>query len=82
MIQFELCNNKILCKVREREMKKYRVYAIVTGTKHIGEFQAKSREEAEQIAWDSDNGYVSICWHCSKEIDEPTIEKMVVEEVE
>jgi len=61
-------------------MAKYKVYGIVTGMKYIGEFEANNKEEAEQMAWDSENGYVSICYHCSKEIDEPQIEKMIVEE--
>ncbi|MDR9792732.1 hypothetical protein ACTHHL_04595 [Aeribacillus composti] len=63
-------------------MPKYQVYGVVTGTKYIGEFEANNKEEAEQIAWDSENSHVSICYHCSKEIDEPQIEKLVVEKVE
>jgi hypothetical protein len=61
-------------------MTKYRVYGVVTGTKYIGEFEADSKEEAEQMAWDSEKGYISICHQCAREIDEPTITEMVVEE--
>jgi len=63
-------------------MPKYKVYGVVVGTKYIGEFETHNKEEAEQLAWDSENAYISICYHCSKEIDEPQIEKMIVEKEE
>jgi len=62
-------------------MAKYSVYGVINATKYIGEFEANSEEEAEEMAWDSETGFISICYHCSKEIEEPTIYEMVVEEV-
>lgn len=59
---------------------KYRVYGRVVATKYIGEFEANSKEEAEQMAWNADKSDVSVCYHCSKEVSEPEIHKMIVEE--
>lgn len=63
-------------------MPKFSVYGVVKATKYIGEFEAETKELAEQMAWDSDESYVSVCWHCAKEIDEPEIEEMIVGECE
>lgn len=32
------------------------------------------------MAWDSDEADISVCYHCSSEIDEPLIKEMFVEE--
>ncbi|GKV69839.1 hypothetical protein NCCP2716_27580 [Sporosarcina sp. NCCP-2716] len=64
-------------------MPKYSIYGVVIGTKYIGEFEADSKEEAEEMAWEHDNASVSLCHHCAgKEIDEPEIDRLVVEESE
>ncbi len=63
-------------------MPKFRVYGVVTATKHIGTFEAATKEEAEQMAWESDEAYVSVCHHCSGEVDGAEIDEMVVEEEE
>lgn len=60
-------------------MAKYRAYAVVTATKYIGEFEANSSEEAEQMAWESENAHVSICYHCAKEVDGAELTEMFVE---
>lgn len=50
---------------------KYRVYATVTGSKYIGEFEANSKEEAEEMASESVGcDVVSLCHECSGEVDE------------
>ncbi|MGM1048378.1 MAG: hypothetical protein ACQEXX_19875 [Bacillota bacterium] len=61
-------------------MPKFRVYGAVKATKYIGEFEAANKEEAEQMAWDSDGASVSVCWHCAKDVEDPEIEEMIVEE--
>jgi hypothetical protein len=63
-------------------MPKYRVYGKVVGTKYIGEFEAATKEEAEQMAWENDEAYVSVCHQCSRDIEDPEIERMEVIEVE
>lgn len=62
-------------------MAKFRVYGVIRATKYIGEFEAESKEQAEQMAWDSDEGYVSVCHQCSREVEDPEIERMEVEQV-
>ncbi|UUZ85641.1 hypothetical protein LJK88_20350 [Paenibacillus sp. P26] len=63
-------------------MPKYRVYAVVTATKYMGEFEAESKEEAEQMAWESDKAYVSVCHQCARNVDSPEIDRMEVEEID
>lgn len=63
-------------------MKKYSVFGLISTSKNVGEFWANSKEEAEQMAWDSEKASINLCHHCANEIDEPEIREMVVEEVE
>lgn len=63
-------------------MPKYRAYAVVHSSKYLGEFEAASREEAEQMAWESDEAYVSLCHQCAREINDPDIVDIELEEVE
>lgn len=63
-------------------MPKYRVYAVIIGSKLIrefgskliGEFEADTAEAASIMASESDGNYVSLCHQCSHEIDEPQID--------
>jgi hypothetical protein len=41
----------------------------VTATKYLGEFEANSKEEAEQMALESNKNHVSLCHHCSNDLD-------------
>jgi len=61
---------------------KYRVYATITGSKYIGEFEANSKEEAEEMAWKSNDYCVSLCHQCSREMEDPEITELELEEVE
>lgn len=62
-------------------MAKYEVYGLIKTSKFIGEFEANSKEEAEKMAWDSDEAYVSLCYHCSREFaTEIEVTEMVAEE--
>jgi hypothetical protein len=60
-------------------MKKWRVYATVVGSKCLGEYEAETAAEAEEMALDKE-GYVSLCHQCSREIDDPQIDEIEVEE--
>jgi len=61
-------------------MPKYRVYGKVVGTKYIGTFEAATKEEAEQKAWDDDGAWVSVCHQCARDVEDPEIVSMEVEE--
>lgn len=63
-------------------MPKYRVYGSVVATKYIGEFEAGTKEEAERMAWDSEECWVSVCHQCSSDVSDPEIEEIIVEEVD
>lgn len=62
-------------------MAKYYVYGAVSASKFIGEFEANSAEEAEQMAWDSGEVYASVCHQCSDDVSDPEITEIYVEEV-
>lgn len=50
-------------------MKKYyNVYAIVEAAVFIGEFEAESKEEAEEKASNAYEGEPSLCYQCSSEV--------------
>jgi hypothetical protein len=50
-------------------MKKYRVYATFTASKYLGEFEAETKEQAEEMASESDANYASLCHQCSNEVE-------------
>ena len=60
-------------------MPKFSVYGVIKAAKYIGEYEADTKEEAEELAWK--DAHVSICHQCSSEVDEPDIVELVVEEV-
>lgn len=62
-------------------MKKYRVYGIVTGSKYLGEYEANSKEEAEDMALRKD-GHVGLCHQCTSECEDAEIHEVQVEEVD
>lgn len=59
-------------------MPKYEIYALITGSKYLGEFEAANRKEAEALAWDSENCDVGFCHQCADECDEPQINELDV----
>ena len=61
--------------------KKYRVYGIASASKYMGEFEAGSKEEAEEIAWKEGDYHIGLCHHCAGEIDIGDIYEVQVEEV-
>ena len=60
--------------------KKYRAYGIVTGSKYLGEYEADSPEEAEEMALNKSN--VFLCHQCADECEDPEIHEVTVELVE
>ncbi len=50
-------------------MKKYKVYAMAIASKFIGEFEAESKEEAEEKAWEEGNLVITLCHYCSREVE-------------
>jgi hypothetical protein len=58
---------------------KYHAYAIVTGSKYLGEFEADSPEEAEKMAATSDAGYISLCHKCSHQCEDAEVTHITVE---
>ena len=60
-------------------MPKFSVYAKVTGTKFIGEFTAKNKQEAIEMAEESSNCWVSLCHQCSSECEDPSVSDFIAE---
>lgn len=63
-------------------MPKFRVSASVVGSKYIGEFEAETAEDAEQLARDSSEASISLCHQCSCECEDAECSDMQVELVE
>lgn len=51
----------------------------VTGGTYIGEFEAETAEQAEQVAWYQAG--ISLCHHCSLSISDPEVTEIYVEPV-
>lgn len=62
-------------------MPKFRAYAKVVGSKYLGVFEAENKEQAEQMALESDEAYISVCHQCIREIDNPEVTEVELEEV-
>lgn len=62
-------------------MPKFKAWAYISAGHYLGEYEADTAEEAQQMADDEHLGAaVSICYQCAKEIDEPTISRIDIEE--
>jgi hypothetical protein len=60
-------------------MPKFRIYAAVTGTKYLGEFEGKTKEEA--LAEAGREAFVSLCHQCDSECEDAEIHDMTAEEI-
>lgn len=60
-------------------MPKFIVTGSVIATTYIGEYEAETKEEAEEMAW-NDAG-VSVCHQCARDVEEPEINELYIEEV-
>jgi hypothetical protein len=56
----------------------WRVSASVRGSKYCGEVEAKTREEALDLAWEMDSG-ISLCHQCASECEDAEIDEFFVE---
>lgn len=63
-------------------MPRYRAFGILDASKYLGEFEAENKKQAEEIAWNSKEQYVSICHNCSNKIDLGDMIEVIVEEVD
>ena len=61
-------------------MKKYACYGRVVGTKYLGEVEAENAEEAAEKAEQLDTTYISLCHHCSAQVEDPEVSTIMVEE--
>lgn len=63
-------------------MPKYAAYGVVQGTKYLGEFEAKSKEEAEDKALKSEFAHVSLCSYCISQCEDPEVTDVNLEKIE
>ena len=58
-------------------MPRFRCYGKVCGTKYLGEFEAATREEAKELAYESEAADISFCHNCEDtEVVEVFVEKV------
>jgi hypothetical protein len=60
-------------------MPKFRIYAAVSGTKYLGEFEGNTKEEA--LAEAGREAFVSLCHQCDSECEDAEIHEMTAEEI-
>lgn len=65
-------------------MPKFAVYGIATGSKYLGTFEAETREEAEDMAANSEANSICLCHQCASEIelDDFSFQEFTAEETE
>jgi len=61
-------------------MPKFNVYGSVVGSKFIGTYEAKTRDEAIDKA--SRDAHVSLCHHCATECENAEVDELTAERVE
>ena len=62
--------------------RKWDVYGRVVATKYLGQFEADTKEEAEQLALERGDAAVHLCHACVKEADSAEIESAEAELIE
>lgn len=63
-------------------MAKYRITAIFKGWKDLGVFEADSLEEAEELAYDSEESSPNLCYHCANQVHDLEVDDLFIEEDE
>lgn len=61
---------------------KWHVHGTIVGTKYLGIFEADTKEEAEDMAMESEASGVSLCHECSTECEDPQIDSVEASEAE
>ena len=80
--QFRVLESSLILRNEGLTVKKWSVHAKITGSRYLGEVEAKTKEEAEEKAEKlADENSVSLCHQCSDQIEDPEIESCYVEEV-
>lgn len=62
------------------KLKQYRVYGTVTGSKYLGIYKAKSKDEAEEMALNV--SFASFCHQCCSECEDPEVTSCEAEEIQ
>ena len=65
-----------------KKLKTFDVNASIIGGKYLGQFKAKNKKEAIELALNSSKAYISLCHQCCKECSDPQIDKLFADEVE
>lgn len=60
---------------------KYDCYGLVRASKYLGVVEANSPEEARDKAQELKSTFVSVCHHCSSQVEDPEIIDINVEPV-
>lgn len=65
-------------------MAKFAVYGVFHGTKYLGEFEAETAMDAEEMAAESEANFVSLCCHCANELelDDSSAMEFIMEKLE
>ena len=63
-------------------MPKWSVWGAVHGTKYLGEFEADTKEEAEELALESDEAAVRLCHQCADQCSDPECASAIAELIE
>jgi hypothetical protein len=61
------------------EVRTWRCYGHVHGSKYLGEVKARSAKEAQDKAFELEECHVSLCHQCTGDCEDPTIEEINVE---
>lgn len=64
------------------ELRTWSCHGRVVGGKYLGTVEARSKEEAESLAYGLDEASVSLCHHCSEQCEDPEIDEVICEVVE
>lgn len=62
-------------------LRKWAVTASVVGSKYLGIFEAATKEEAEEMAEESEAAGISLCNQCSGECEDAQVQSAEAEEV-
>ena len=59
-------------------MKRWHVHGVVSASKYLGTVEAETEEEALKKAEELDSVSVSVCHHCSSQVEDPEITEITV----
>lgn len=67
--------------LNKEPLRRYRITAAVTGSKYCGEVEARTREEAIEIAEKELDYSPSLCHQCAEECEDAMIDELFAEEI-